>query len=80
LDWWTELATNKSNKSNSPNQVRFKPIRVTVRPNQANLTCLICLLPTLLVEVEKREATNDAPLEEIQEQLEDLTLAQWGPT
>jgi hypothetical protein len=33
-----------------------------------------------LVEVEKREATNDAPLEEIQEQLEDLTLAQWGPT
>jgi hypothetical protein len=31
-----------------------------------------------LVEVEKREATNDAPLEEIQEQLEDLTLVQWG--
>ena len=29
-----------------------------------------------LVEVERSEATKEAPLEEIQEQLEDLTLAQ----
>ena len=33
-----------------------------------------------LVKVEKREETNDAPLEEIQEQLEDLMLSKMGIT